>query len=111
MRNAGIRRMEKQKIEIGRPLFVTVQWYDKVPEPAKSEVFEGEVVGWRDTQVLVRVPTYSVLRFWKKNGLEVGNPDHARRGFKVELSDLAQSAKPNNKEIEIEMPVATDTDA
>lgn len=108
-------RMDKQHMEIGHPLRIAVHWYDKVPEPPKNETYEGEVVGWRDSQLIVRVPNYSVLRFWKRNGLEVGNADHERRGFRVDLSELADSVKPNNKEIDIEMPVdmpvATDTDA
>jgi hypothetical protein len=104
--------MDKQKFEIGRPLHVTVYWYDKVPEPPRSETFEGEVIGWRTSQMLVRIPNYAVIRFWKKHGLEVGNPDHARRGFRVNLSELAESVKnPNNKEVEIDMPIMVDTDA
>ena len=102
--------MDKQKLEIGHPLHVRVYWYDKVPEPPENESYEGEVVGWRGSQMIVRIPGYSVLRFWKKNGLEVGNPDHYRRGFKVDISELAESIKPNNQEVEVEMTVATDTD-
>lgn len=103
--------MEKQELKIGQSLKVAVYWYDKVPEPPENEVYQGEVVGWRGSQMIVRVPNYAVIRVWKKNGLEVGNPDHERRGFKVDLSELAQSIKPNNQEVEVEMPVATDTDA
>ena len=105
--------MEKQKLEIGHPLRVTVYWYDKVPEPPKNDAFDGEVVGWRGSQMIVRVPNYSVLRFWKRTGLEVGNPDHERRGFKVDLNELESSIiKPNHQEgVEIDMPVAIDTDA
>lgn len=99
-----------QKLEIGQPLRVTVYWYDKVPEPPRSETYEGEVIGWRETQVIVRVPSYSVLRFKKKNGMELGNKDFERRGFRLDISALSQS-KPNNKEVEIDMPIATDTDA
>src|ERR1700748_1288063 len=100
--------MEKQKIEIGHPLKVAVYWYDRVPEPPENETYEGEVVGWRESQLVVRVPNYSVIRFWKKNGLEVGNPDHQRRGFRVDLSELAESVKPSTNNqgggVEIEMP-------
>jgi hypothetical protein len=106
--------MDKQELEIGRPLKVTVHWYDKVPEPPRAETYEGEVVSWKDSQMVVRVPSYSVLRFWKKNGYEVGNGDHERRGFRVDLAELAASIKHhnNNQEgVSIEMPVATDTDA
>ena len=102
--------MDKQYLKIGQPLYITVHWYDKVPEPPKAETYEGEVVGWRESQIVVRVPGYSVLRFWKKNGLEVGNGDHRRRGFRVDLSALAESVKPP-EEIEIDLPVAIDTDA
>jgi hypothetical protein len=100
-----------QKLEIGQPLHVTVYWYDKVPEPPELEEHDGEVIGWRESQMIVRVPNYSVLRFWKRNGVEVGNPDHKRRGFRVDLSALSQSIKTNNQEVEIDMPVAIDTDA
>ena len=103
--------MEKQELQIGHPLKVRIYWYDKVPEPPESEVYEAEVVGWRQSQMIVRVPNYSVIRIWKKNGLEVGNPDWRRRGFKLDLSELAESTKPNNQEISIDMPVAIDTDA
>lgn len=103
--------MDKQKIEIGHPLKVMVHYYDKVPEPPRNESFQCEVVGWKESQMVVRVPGYSVLRFWKKNGLEVGNGDHARRGYRVDLSELAESIKPTNGEVEIDLPVATDTDA
>ena len=100
--------MNKQHIEIGHPLRVSVYWYDKVPEPPIETLYDSEVIGWRNAQMIVRVPSYSVLRFWKRSGLEVGNGDSERRGFRVDLPDLAQSLKP---EIEVEMPVATDTDA
>lgn len=104
--------MEHQQLEIGHPLKVKVYWYDKVPEPPENEGYDGEVVGWKESQIVVRVPGYSVIRIWKKNGLEVGNPDWKRRGFRVDLSELAQSVKPtNNQGVEIDMPVAIDTDA
>ena len=104
--------MDKQELKIGQPLKVAVYWYDTVPEPPENEVYDGEVVGWRGSQMIVRVPNYAVIRFWKRNGVEVGNPDHRRRGFRVDLSALAESIQPNHqKEVEIEMPVATDTDA
>lgn len=64
---------------------VSVFWYDRVPEPAVSTEYEGEIIGWRDSQVVVRVKGYSVLRFWKKSGAEVGNKDHARRGFQLTI--------------------------
>lgn len=73
---------------IGQPLEVTVLWYDKVPEPPLEKVYKGEVVGWRNSQVIIRVKEYAVIRFWKKTGLEVGNPDCIRRGFQVVLADL-----------------------
>jgi hypothetical protein len=96
--------MDKQKLEIGHPLHVAVYWYDKVPEPPRNETYEGEVIGWRDSQLIVRVPNYSVLRFWKKTGLEVGNGDQERRGFRVDLEELKGSIiKPNNAEVEIDI--------
>lgn len=103
--------MDTQKLEIGHPLKVAVYWYDRVPEPPRNETYEGEVVGWRGSQMIVRVPNYAVIRIWKKNGLEVGNPDHHRRGFRVNLSEIPKSAKSNHEEVEVEMPVAIDTDA
>src|SRR4029077_3160137 len=98
--------MDKQTLEIGHPLRIKVHWYDRVPEPPEDEICDGEVVGWRQSQMLIRVPNYSVIRIWKKNGLEVGNPDWRRRGFKVELSDIARSIKP--QEVSIDMVVDTD---
>jgi hypothetical protein len=86
--------MKRQKMQIGNGLSIDVQWYDIVPEPPRSLSYEGEIIGWRETQVIIRVKEYSVLRFWKKSGLEVGNSDSARRGFKVDLSALAESLKP-----------------
>ena len=75
-------------LEIGKPLRLKVRYYDRVPEPAKEEVFDGEVIGWHDSQVVIRVPGYAVLKFWKKNGIEVGNRDHGRRGFRIDLAEL-----------------------
>jgi hypothetical protein len=86
--------MKRQKIEIGHSLAVRIQWYDRVPEPPKTVEYEGEIIGWRDTQIIVRVKEYAVVRFWKKSGLEVGNPDHQRRGLSIDLKELAESLKP-----------------
>lgn len=86
--------MKRQKMEIGNGLKIDVQWYDIVPEPPRSVAYEGEIIGWRESQVIVRVKEYTVLRFWKTTGLEVGNSDHQRRGFKVDLSALTESLKP-----------------
>jgi len=86
--------MKRQKMQIGNGLKLDVTWYDIVPEPARSVIHEGEVIGWRQSQVIIRVKDYSVLRFWKTTGLEVGNADHERRGFRVDLSALAESLKP-----------------
>lgn len=77
--------------EIGKGFHLKVHWYDNVPEPGRSESYEGEVVSWRPTQIVIRVKGYAVLRFWKRSGIEVGNPDHARRGFKIDLADLNPS--------------------
>jgi hypothetical protein len=95
----------KTKLEIGQPLHIEVVWYDQVPEPARKTIYDGEVIGWRAAQVIVRIRDYAVCRFWKKTGLEVGNPDHVRRGFRVDLSKLDG----NNSGVDI--PIATDTDA
>lgn len=99
--------MKRQKMKIGQPLKCVVHWYDKVPEPAKEIQYDGEVVGWRDTQVIVRVRDYAVLRFWKTSGVEVGNADHERRGFRISIEELNNSVKPAPGII----PVAMDTDA
>jgi hypothetical protein len=95
--------MRAQKLEIGHPLKITVHWYDKVPEPPKNEDFEGEIIGWRQTQVIVRIKDYAVLRFWKRNGLEVGNPDHERRGFHVDLSEINESVRREHEGVEVEI--------
>ena|SRR5260370_39313304 len=86
--------MKRQSLEIGHSLRVNVRWYDRVPEPEKVTDYEGEVIGWRDTQVIVRVKEYAVVRFWKKSGLEVGNGDHHRRGLAINLKELEESLKP-----------------
>jgi hypothetical protein len=99
--------MQVQKLKIGHPLRITVHWYDKVPEPPKLQDFEGEIVGWRETQVIIRVKDYAVLRFWKRNGLEVGNSDHERRGFRVDLPEIAESIKTAKG---VEVPIAIDTE-
>lgn len=87
MRNA--REMTtKPELEIGKALQLTVRYYDSVPEPPKEETYEGEVLGWHQSQVVVRVPGYAVLKFWKRNGLEVGNKDWVRRGFRIDVEQL-----------------------
>lgn len=102
--------MEHQNLQVGTPLKILVHWYDKVCEPAKNEEHQGEVVGWRASQVIVRVAQYAVIRFWKRNGLEVGNGDAARRGFRVDLAELAQSVAPGQPDGQ-GIPIAMDTDA
>ena len=86
--------MEHQQLEIGHPLKVKVYWYDKVPEPPENEGYDGEVVGWKESQIVVRVPGYSVIRIWKKNGLEVGNPDWKREGFGWTYPSLPNPSNP-----------------
>jgi hypothetical protein len=98
--------MKRQKLEIGHPLMIEVTWYDKVPEPPKITVYEGEIIGWRDSQVIVRVKDYAVVRFWKATGIEVGNQDHARRGLMVDMFALDKSTKPARG-----LEIAIDTDA
>jgi hypothetical protein len=82
----------KKDLQIGKGLKLTVHWYDHVPEPPRSVEHEGEVVGWRNSQLIVRVRDYAVVRFWKRSGLEVGNSDHARRGFRLDLSEVTPVA-------------------
>ena len=95
--------------QIGEGFRLAVTWYDKVPEPERNQLYEGEVVGWRKAQVIVRVKDYAVVRFWKRNGTEVGNPDYARRGFRLDLEELrgTQAPKPGPAGV----PIALDTDA
>jgi hypothetical protein len=102
--------MKRQKLAIGHPLRITVHWYDRVPEPPRNQSYEGEIIGWRNSQVIVRVPDYAVVRFWKTSGLEVGNPDHARRGFRVDFLELESSISAKS-EAGVEVPLAIDTDA
>ena len=85
----------KQRMEIGRPLQVEVIHYDQLPVPPIEDYLTGEIIGWRPTQIIVRVPGYAVLRFWKATGLEVGNGAHERRGYRISLDALAESTKPN----------------
>lgn len=99
--------MKNQNFQIGKPLLIAVHWYDNIPEPRRHEEHEGEIIGWRASQVIVRVRDYAVIRFWKRSGLEVGNPDHPRRGFRVDLSELAASVKPDPG---IDVPIAIDTE-
>ena len=95
--------MKRQKLEIGHPLFIDCHWYDRVPEPPRAEVRQGEIIGWRDSQVVVRVPDYAVLRFWKKSGFEVGNTNHEHRGWRIDLGELAESTKAKSAGIEVEL--------
>lgn len=85
-----------------------MHWYDNIPEPRRHEEYEGEIIAWRDSQVIVRVRDYAVIRFWKRNGVEVGNGDHTRRGFRVDLSELTARARPDSG---VDVPIAIDTDA
>jgi hypothetical protein len=85
--------MKRQKLEIGHALTLVVHWHDKVADPPKTLDYEGEVIEWRDRVVVVRIKDYGVLRFWKKNGLELGNRDR-RRGFAIDWRELEESLKP-----------------
>jgi hypothetical protein len=98
--------MKRQKLEVGHPLQIAVCWYDDVPVPQKTQWYDGEVIGWRDSQVIVRVKDYAVVRFWKHNGHEVGNADHHRRGLRIDLAALDESIKPPKG---VEVPIAMDT--
>ena len=73
---------------IGQPFKIRILWYDKVPEPEINKEYEGEILSWLGTQVTVRVKGYSVLRFWKRTGMEVGNKDWVRRGFFLAVEQL-----------------------
>lgn len=84
--------MRNARLQIGKSLKITVTWYDKVLVPAADKKYEGEVIGWRDSQIIVSVKDYAVLRFWKRNGMEVGNKDHSRRGFSIDSEELRSAA-------------------
>jgi len=86
--------MKSPALEIGKSLQIEVTWYDKVLVPPADRKHPGEVIGWRQSQVIVSVQDYAVLRFWKKNGLEVGNKDFARRGFSISIAALAAADHP-----------------
>jgi len=104
--------VKHQDLQIGTPLRVAVYWYDRVCEPPQNVAHESEVVGWRTSQLIVRVPNYGVIRIWKRNGMEVGNPDYQRRGFRVDLSELAESVKPDGQTQDGPgIQIAIDTDA
>jgi hypothetical protein len=86
--------MKRQKLEIATPARIEVEWYDKVCSSPADKKYDGEVIGWRNSQVIVRVAEYGVLRFWKASGLEVGNGDSERRGFRIDLDGFVESTKP-----------------
>lgn len=89
-----------QKLEIGHPMRITATFYDNVPVPHKTEGRDGEVIGWRTSQVIVRIKDYAVVRFWKRNGREVGNPDHERRGWRIDPGELNNS-QPKGIEVDL----------
>lgn len=86
--------MKRQQLQQGVPLRVDVQWYDNVPEPPGNKLLEGEVIGWTESQIVVRVKEYAVLRFWKDNGFECGNRAISRRGYRINPLELEKSTKP-----------------
>ena len=86
--------MKREDLQIGKSLKIEVTWYDKVLVPPADRKHEGEIIGWRDSQIIVSVKDYAVVRFWKKTGHEVGNKDHERRGFAIDVKAL--SAPPVN---------------
>jgi hypothetical protein len=94
----------KQQLQIGRPLKANVTWYDHATT-GQDEQCEAEVIGWRNSQIIVRIPNYGTVRFWKKNSLEVGNLGHALRGWRIELPD---STKPDASGVDIPIPIDTD---
>jgi hypothetical protein len=91
----------RQKLEIGHPLLIDVYWFDNVPVPKREEAKQGEVIGWRPSQVIVRIKDYAVLRFWKKSGEEVGNTDHERRGWRIHPAELNSQGKANGIEVDL----------
>jgi len=96
--------MKRQNLQIAKPLRIDVVWYDRLTEPIREELHpQCEVIGWHDGSVVVRIPGYAVLKFWKKNGFEVGNPDKNRRGWRVDLANLDESVKPP-KGVEVNLP-------
>ena len=80
-----------RKLEIGHAMTLTAVWYDNVCVPLENEEHESEVIGWRDSQVVVRIKGYAVVRFWKRTGREVGNSDHERRGWRIDVAELNNS--------------------
>lgn len=97
--------MNRQALHIGEPLVLPVRWIDRVPVPEKVIDYQGEVIGWRTSQIIIRVKGYNaVVRFWKKSGLEVGNKDHERRGLYIDPKELEVDAQ-------IRSGVAIDFDA
>jgi len=86
--------MKTQNLHIGKGWRVEVTWYDKVPVPPADRKYEGEIIGWRASQIIVSVKQYAVLRFWKKTGLEVGNKDHDRRGFSIDVEAIRTDPAP-----------------
>jgi hypothetical protein len=86
--------MKKQNLQIGKSFKVEVTWYDTCPVPPRDVKHEGEVIGWRDSQIIVSVKGYAVIRFWKKNGLEVGNKDYSRRGFWIDVEAITANPAP-----------------
>jgi len=59
--------MKRQKLEIGHPLAITVTWYDSGARAPKEVFYDGEVIGCRESQVIVpaskRMPSESAGRF------------------------------------------------
>jgi hypothetical protein len=43
--------MKRQKLEIGQRLRVSPTWYDSVPEAPRLLIYEGQVIGYGDSQV------------------------------------------------------------
>jgi len=80
--------MNRPNLQIGKSMRLAVTWYDKVLVPPANKTYEGEIIGWRDSQIIVSVKEYAVVRFWKRNGLEVGNRDYHRRGFSIDVEAI-----------------------
>ena len=84
-----MRNARREIFEIGKPIRIEVEWYDHCA-PGQGKTFEGEVIGWRTSQVIIAVKGYGTIRCWKRNGIEVSNRDHERRGFRIEMSSIQQ---------------------
>jgi hypothetical protein len=95
----------KQDLQIGKPMKLVARWYDHATATGDREC-DAEVIGWKQSQVVLRIPGYGSLRFWKRSGFEVGNAAYGLRGWKIDLEELNGTKRPSG----LQVPIATDTD-